>query len=505
MSKTSFVRICTLFFLIGGSLNLALGKQQDWGEGTPNFSVAQTLKNSTGQYDHWQSVGRVSIDGGMTCSGTLIDTRYSSDGLDGPAYVLTSGHCSHLDPDTVLENKNVTGTVYFNYFQDTADTPKLFAINRINWSTIRGQDISIIQLEQTLRQLIDQGVVPLKLAARPLSQGTDVLIVGAPEGGHIQRIACPQEHSAGVIESMWAWQDQTSNRCLDVVPGISGSPILDRYTNEIVAVTGTTTRGSGHSRCSRGAPCEISNGIINKAADTNYATPAVGIQECFTSGKFNRKPGTCPLGPNLNFRSDLSQHNHIKLKRDNAGAVVPWLWTEQFSIDKPFYRFKYTRTLADCANTVGYSESIASTDGGENQISQKIDSGAGMHLLCIMGQDYKTSVPGQWDARNARVYWRWMMEGPNQLAPIYRITPLDQVTYEIRAFPVSPDLDAYKYRYKAGPPDQTHCQDDADYRPVQGSIGAFEVSVENGPLVVCLKTNDLAGNPSPIADFKLPE
>jgi hypothetical protein len=304
---------------------------------------------------------------------------------------------------------------------------------------------------------------------------------------------------------MWAWQDQISNRCLDVVSGISGSPVLDRYTNEVVAVVGTTTRGSGHSRCSSGAPCEVINGAISKATDTNYATQAIGILECFTAGQFNRKNGICSLGPAFTFDSSIPEQSHIKLERDDAGAVVPWQWTELFSIDRPYYRYKYTRTLADCGTLNGYSDPIASIEGRKNELSQKVESGAGMYLMCIMGQDDKVSVPGQWDARNARVYWRWMMEGPNKLAPIYAITQIDEVTYAIRAFPVSPDLNAYQYKYKAGPPNQTNCLDDADYRPVQGSIGVFEVSVENGQVVVCLKTNDLAGNPSPVADFKLPE
>ncbi|MGF6088707.1 trypsin-like serine peptidase [Pseudomonas sp. 18173] len=505
MKKTSFVNACSVLLFTLGGLNSAMGKQQDWGEGTPNFSAAQSLKNATGQYDHWQSIGRVEIEGGMTCSGTLIDTRHKPDGLDDPAYVLTAGHCSHLNPDTVLENEVAKGHVSFNYFQDTAEKQKSFPITTINWSTIRGQDVSIIQLDQTLGQLIDQGIVPLKLATRSLSQGSDILIVGSPVGSHVQRMACPQEHSAGVIESMWAWQDQISNRCLDVVSGISGSPVLDRYTNEVVAVVGTTTRGSGHSRCSSGAPCEVINGAISKATDTNYATQTIGIQECFTAGKFNRKNGVCSLGPAFTFDSSLPEQNHIKLERDDAGAVVPWQWTELFSIDQPYYRYKYTRTLADCRTLSGYSDPITSIEGRKNELSQKVESGAGMYLMCIMGQNDKISVPGQWDARNARVYWRWMMEGPNKLAPIYTITQMDEVTYEIRVFPVSPDLNAYQYKYKAGPTNQTNCLDDAEYRPVQGSIGVFEVSVESGQVVVCLKTNDLAGNPSPVADFKLPE
>lgn len=504
--------LCTsvVALVFTGLMNMAcaastiIDKQQDWGEGAPNFSAAQPLSNLDGRYDHWRSIGRVSIQQGMTCSGTLIDTRYAPNGLDGPAYVLTSGHCNNLNPDVTLENVAAKGSVSFNYFFDTAEQTQYYFITNINWSTIRGQDISVVELDNTLGQLLNDGITPLKLASQPLPQGRDALIVGAPDGAHIQRMACPQEHSAGIIESMWAWPDQASNRCLDVVSGVSGSPVLDRYTNEVVAVVGTTTRGSGLSRCSTGAPCEIVNGQVNKALNTNYATQVSGVSECFTQGRFNRRNGACSLGPAFTFEPPQLGSYHIKLERDDTGAVIPWQWIETFAVNRPYYRYKYSRTLADCREAGSYSDPVASSESGKDELIRDVRDGAGMYLLCVMGQDQKTSVPGQWDARNARVYWRWMMEGPNQTVPLYNITQADPLSFDIRAFPVNPDLDAYQYKYKAGPPDSTHCQDAAQYNPVQGSTGQFHVSVESGQMKVCLKSSDLAGNPSPIVEFVVP-
>ncbi|SEM69325.1 hypothetical protein SAMN04487857_10483 [Pseudomonas sp. ok272] len=181
--------LCTSAFalLFTGLMNTApaastlIGKQQDWGEGTPNFSPAQPLSNREGRYDHWRSIGRVSLQQGLTCSGTLIDTRYAPNGLDGPAYVLTSGHCNNLNPDIVLENVAAKGSVSFNYFFDTAEHTQSYFITNINWSTIRGQDISVVELDNTLGQLLNDGITPLKLASLPLPQGRDTLIVGAAD------------------------------------------------------------------------------------------------------------------------------------------------------------------------------------------------------------------------------------------------------------------------------------------------------------------------------------
>ncbi|WP_139208383.1 MULTISPECIES: hypothetical protein [unclassified Pseudomonas] len=238
--------------------------------------------------------------------------------------------------------------------------------------------------------------------------------------------------------------------------------------------------------------------------DTNYATPVSGVSECFVQGRFNRRNGACSLGPAFTFEPPQLGNHHIKLERDDTGAVIPWQWVETFAVNRPYYRFKYTRTLADCREAGNYSEPIASHESGKDELIRDVRDGAGMYVLCVMGQDQKTSVPGQWDARNARVYWRWMMEGPNQTVPLYNITQADPLSFDIRAFPVNPDLDAYQYRYKAGPPGSTHCQDAAQYNPVHGSTGQFHVSVEHGPMKVCLKSADLAGNPSPIAEFVVP-
>lgn len=502
---------CTLLliFALASTSTSATGSMEnntDWGEGTANFSNAQLLNNGKGLYDHWQSIGRVVTDYGMTCSGTLIDTRQTAEELDTPAYVLTSGHCTNLNPNKVLENVDTTGQVIFNYFQDTIETSKPYQVIRINWSTIRGQDISILQLDQTIGQLISDGVRPLKLASK-LPAEDDVLIVGAPQSSHVQRMACPQEKSASIIEGLWAWHDQIVSRCLDVVSGISGSPLLGRYNNEILAVIGTTTRGSGQSRCSSGAPCEVVEGLVNKKPDTNYATQAIGLLECFDEGQFDRQNTACPLGPAFTFATTALANWHIKLERDSSGQVIPWLWTQTFEVDRPFYRYKFTRTLEECAVTSGYSEALKSNTNGQNEWRQELRDGAGMYLLCIMGQDQKSVVPGPLDARNARIHWRWMMEEPNEVIPVYSFwqNPNTPFIYAIRAFPINPYLDAYKYQYKAGPSGETDCLDERGYKEVQPSIGVFEVNVKGGPMKVCLKTEDLAGNPSPVAEFQLPE
>ncbi|MGX0891463.1 V8-like Glu-specific endopeptidase [Pseudomonas sp. ADAK2 TE3594] len=478
----------------------------DWGEGTPNFAPAERLSNAEGRYTHWQAIGRVEVDSGMTCSGTLIDTR-DPDALTQPAYVLTSGHCTHpkIGDNEVIVNQPATGRVTFNFFHDTQARSRSYAVSRINWSTLRGQDISIIELDQTLGQLISDGIHPLKLAEHTLAPDTDILIVGAPVNGFIQRMACKQEHSVAILEGPWRWVGQTSNRCLDVVNGLSGSPQLSRYSNEVVGVLGTTTRGSGRNRCDKGAPCEVVDGTIDKHPDTNYASAAEGLNGCFIAGRFNSRLGTCPMGSAWSFPASSQSSDYIKVERDEQGQIVPWQWHQPFTLDAPYYRYRYTRTLADCQTLDSYSQVQVTQPGVTNQLSSELKEGAGLYFLCLVGQQRPTDVPGQWEGRTPSVYWRWLMEAPAPLTPVYKVELADGNDFDIRVFPVSPDLAPDQYRYKNGRVQNVDCDSAQGYQRVSASTGVFHVSAAEGPQKVCVKGADLAGNPGPIIDFRIPE
>ncbi|MBV6825966.1 serine protease [Pseudomonas sp. PD9R] len=493
----------SLLILKGGGAHAAPDRV-DWGEGAPNLSPAQQLSNVDGRYAHWQGIGRVMVDGGMTCTGSLIDTR-NTEGLAGPAYVLTSGHCT--DPQLSNEfivNQPATGTVTFNFFHDTEQRQKTYAVSAINWSTLRGQDISLVQLSRSLEQLIADGIKPLKIAAHAMMPNNDILIVGAPLNGFVQRMACKQDHQAAILEGPWRWVDQSSNQCLDVINGISGSPVLGRYTNEIVGVLGTTTRGSGQHVCSTGAPCEVAEGKVNKQLDTNYASPAEGLDRCFLEGHFSPREARCPLGPTWSFPLSTDATDYVKVQREANGEIIPWRWDQRLSLNAPFYRYRHTQTLADCESINGYSEVHASKPEGQNQLSRELREGAGLYFLCVIGQQRPTDVPGQWDARNAIVYWRWLMEEPAPLSPVYRADSIGESDYDVRAYPIRPYLDSDQYRYKTGKVQTVDCDKEENYQEVSPSTGVFHVSIAEGQQKVCLKGGDAAGNSGPSVDFLLP-
>jgi len=489
--------------LLQGCLSVS---RYDWGEGTVNFAPAQRLANANGQYAHWQAIGRVEVEGGMTCSGTLIDTRGSGT-LSHPAYVLTSGHCTHpeVGNNEIVVNEPAKGRVTFNYFFDTQPQNRSYAVNRIAWSTLRGQDISIIELAPSLEQLVRDGIEPLKLADEPLATEENILITGAPIDGFIQRMACRQEHPASVIEGPWRWIGQSSNRCLGVVSGLSGSPVLARYTNEIVGVLGTTTHGSGRNRCKEGAPCEVVAGQVDKRIDTNYASTTQGLGACFTKGQFDPRPGECPLGAAWSFPRASQDSDYIKVERDEHGQILPWQWVQNFSVSAPFYRYRYTRTLDECQSLAGYSQIQTARPDSENELSHELKEGAGLYFFCLIGQQRPTDAPKQSEGKTASVYWRWLLEAPAPLAPTYKVEWVNGDDYDIRVFPALPDLDPFRFQYKSGQPEHIDCHDERGFQRVSGSTGVFHVSLANGRQSICLKGADLVGNPGPVINFLIPQ
>ncbi|XHF34775.1 serine protease [Pseudomonas chlororaphis] len=493
----------TLFISTSGCITLDRNAKQDWGEGAANLSPAQPLNNAAGRYDHWQAIAHVHVEGGSVCSGSLIDTRGANDDRSGPAYVLTSGHCAKGDANRYIENAPASGVVTFNYFQDTLPRQKPYPIIAIEWSTMRGLDVAILKLDRSLAQLMSDGITPLKLAIEPLAVDSDVLVVGAPMDGHVQRAACLQEHRADVFEAGWAWPGQLSNRCRDVRPGISGSPVLNRYSNEIVAIVGTTTQGSGLSRCTRNAPCEVSNGDSIKIPETNYATSAVQLEQCFAATRFNPKNSACPLGRATNFEHVFGDV-YIRLIRDANGELIPVRWTQSFTSDQPFYRVKHVRTLADCALDVGYGPVQPSHGDGSDSSSQELREGPGLYFMCVVGQPHNAGPAQRWDSRNAKIYYRWALAEPVKTPPAYRVLENTKDEFTVKPIGITPDLDVSRYQYKSGEPEIVDCQSSEGYKSVRPPLLDFKVSVGDGPKKVCLKTTDMAGNPSPISDFALP-
>lgn len=243
----------------------------------------QSLLNADGSRDHWNGIGRIKSRGGSSCTATLIDTRSTDSPPDAPAYVVTSGHCISRQNGVIITDREVEGSIQFNFFTDS--TARSYPLKRINWSSMQGVDLAVVELKPTLKSLIDDGIQPLALASEMPEQDREILWVGAPltrDTGHLRMAACVHKTSEVIMEQPWVWRHTVRNQCRGVDTGASGSPLLTRDNNEVYAVLNLTNQASS-ANATEDFSDEIP-GFPPMVADSNYGNPVTLLNKCFVSG-----------------------------------------------------------------------------------------------------------------------------------------------------------------------------------------------------------------------------
>jgi len=493
-SLLTFFTSCTFTLC---SLSTA-AQPPDFGDGLENLSPSRVLNNQEGRYDHWKGIGRIQSTYGQTCTATLIDTRTPDSAEDAPAYVLTSGHCAHLQNNGVIATDLATeGTVTFNYFADTVAHQQSYPLKRINWSSMQGVDLAIVELEASLNTLILAGIEPLRMAENMPDAGNDILIVGAPlsfESPYLRLAACTQQLSDEVIEQPWVWRHTVKNQCKNIETGSSGSPLLTRNSNEIFAVINASTLAT-RGRSATIAPTSETT-TLNQTG--NFGNPIGYLRSCFVEGVFSTDPDICPLFPTFSVEFSVTRRppHHAKVKLDADGNEVYPGWNLPFSIDKPFYRYKTVRQALQCENPDHYSPAIEARDP---LIDAPIGPQTGVHMLCILGVDSADERPAQGLMRNALTL-ALELQAPSPPSP-----PDMQISKQFNSYSVAWNGNERlisKHTYKAGPPDATDCNDPAGYKRVWRKIN---VPLRMLPLKICTYSHDHADQKSAVReDLLLP-
>lgn len=255
--------------------------------------------------DLGQITGVARLEMGSNCTGTLIDTGVD----DGPAYLITNGHCTGdvgRAPQQVTVNEEWFG---YGYFLDTFDNPTPVVVNaeRLEYSTMRGQDVAIVRLEESLGYLKGLGIQPIPIVDDEPDPATPVVNIAAPvqdipaEDWVLRSGECTLARQADLLEFRWMWQGAWANDCPGVRQGSSGSPLLSvdaEGAPTIAAVINTTTAGStpeNGGMCFLNRPCEFGDDGLVWAEDTSYGVSVAGIGQCFgATGEF-ALGGDCPL------------------------------------------------------------------------------------------------------------------------------------------------------------------------------------------------------------------
>lgn len=429
----------------------------DYGEGLQNLAPSKVLENTDGARDHWQGIGRLAINSG-SCTAALLDTRDDIE-PDTPAYVLTAGHCIELTNGNIVTDKPVKGTITFNYFTDASGF-KTYPLKTTIWRSMQGVDMAIVELDVSLQKLIEDGVQPLKLARETPANGTDVLIVGAPKGFDqttLRMAGCTLQPAKDIVEDPWVWRNTFMTRCQDIRGGSSGSPLLDRYSNEIVGVIGTGNFDESIVPCRTHAPCTPVGDVYQAIPGNVYGNPTAFLNGCFLQGRIAKNPpSSCQLFPAFTVDTGATTlESYRRVKQQDDGSIAIPTWNYRFSISTDFYRYKTVRKAMECESPHHYSD----VEGSANAfINSEIGSEPGHYFLCILGLDSATQKPESGLLKNA-------LSLPVEILDNKPTTPPDlSIITEVFVTLAKAEEPHRTYSIKYGPAATTDCNQPDKYR-----------------------------------------
>ncbi|MBI6854357.1 trypsin-like peptidase domain-containing protein [Pseudomonas cichorii] len=478
---------------VASLLHLPAAAAHDLGEGLISLAPSKVLLEADGQSVHWNGIGRIKSKKGSHCTATLIDTRSPDSPDDAPAYLLTNGHCISRRNGLIITDSEIKGTVQFNFFTDSLAYS--YPLKRVNWSSMQGVDLAIVELQPTLASLIADGIQPLRLTNQMPEDGREILSIGAPlyiGTGHLRMAACVHQSSGEILQQPWVWRHTVSNQCKDIAKGSSGSPLLTRDTGEVFAVLNLTNQPSPESSAAKGE-VTLPPGFPPQAVDSNFGSPVTSLNECFIDGVLTTDPQQCRLFPVHSILFEKPPGQFAKVRLDALGNEVYPSWDLQFRVDKPFYRYKKVDSPLECENPVGYSATITSRDA---RIDDPIDARVGINWLCIIGASSADERPSHGMMRNALTLAVELLAAGPTSDPQVHIKKNRFGSYEVNWLSDPGRIDYYTA--KIGPVSTTDCTDPQGFRRRLGSN--LVLRKKSLPMKICTYAHDANGQRSSVRE-----
>ncbi|MFJ9993963.1 trypsin-like serine peptidase [Pseudomonas putida] len=447
-------------------------------------SSPTTLLNANGQNAQWSGIGRLTMENKRLCIATLIDSRDSSPTTNsGPAYILTSGHCVDTRNGRIGQDQPAQGSIAFNYFSDTQEQRKVFALKRSLWSSMQGTDLALLELDATLDQVMAQGIVPLRLGNNP-SEEKPVMVIGEPSsiGKGLRLASCTETPADFAMEHPWVWRNVRANDCQGISTGASGSPVITPGDRQVIAVVNSVTSDTDEP-CATNSPCVNAQGSKD-APQRNIAMPLNRVLGCFKQGVADLALDSCQLLPA--FSATVTERPRFleKIASDEQGQLTLPNWDLHFTLDTPRYRFKTTTDPLACEEPTGYSGTIPA---GEMPIDAVIGPEPGWHFLCLVGVDTPEQKPSVALMANSLTL-------ATELLPAKEV-PLPDVTYTyqdnggVRVTWTRHPPDVAFYRAKQGPAAKIDCDNPKGFRLLLHTHFTFEAS--KLPLKICTQSVDI--------------
>jgi V8-like Glu-specific endopeptidase len=261
----------------------------------------------------YNGIGLIKIRDFSSCTGFFIQPKPSA---TAPAYVLTNAHCidlleNLLPPNEIVVDRTLRRygrspallTYIPGYFANVDRGRSTYSVKKVLYATMKNNDVAILELSISQKDLIASGINPLQLAEKPAEVGTKIDVVGIPGESipstrqYLHRVNCSMGATVWVKEGGYNWKQSLRHRC-SLLGGMSGSPMITTAGNKVVGIanTGGGTGGRRSQLCTLDNPCEIGKDDQPKpTVNFNYGQLVDRLPSCFTQGVFNLQQLSCGL------------------------------------------------------------------------------------------------------------------------------------------------------------------------------------------------------------------
>lgn len=419
------------------------------------------ISNEKGEADLLKAIGQYYA--GSRCTAVFVRL---SDNENAPAYVLTNGHCvQDWDPNAVHIAEAVNHKVYFNVFKNTPDSARIeVAVKQIAYSTMKGTDLAIVELNSTVKQLMDKDIQPLSIAQSVPAAGMPIQIFGIPtenissEEWRLRRTSGTQGQKIDkVLEFSWTWFDLYANDASGIAGGNSGSPVFGSLADGVFGLINTTATKDA-TPCYLGGPCEPTASGTDYRIGTNYALSVLAVPGCVNSaGKFDVNAPGCTL----------DKGNNAQVKGYPVGATNPQnpdlggrpgqqTWNTTVS-GKTYYRYKIgPAATLDPHDLAGYSDARPVS----NMITDSLPKVGGQSILTVIGGNTPTFDATWQQPKYASVVRVEIDKTPPNKQPIVSVMDGDD-SYRVTLGFSPPELSDYIFKF--GHPDSVSTTNTKDY------------------------------------------
>ncbi|MBD1589839.1 trypsin-like serine peptidase [Pseudomonas typographi] len=396
----------------------------DWGRGFGNYDAQATLlTNTDGQNDRFMGIGRLDNQ----CTAFLIKTPPTK-----KAVAITNAHCVDLEDGQIVTHRKEVHTIEFGAFKGSQ--PVFATAEQLLFANRRRHDLALLRLNVTLAQLQARGVQPLEIANKATPIGHDLVIAGYPNNGEqidLQLSTCVRQPVGGDI-----WKIQRhglQHDCLNVNPGASGSPIIDRASGEVIAV-------SSH--------------VLGDESG-GYGGLVTDLKGCF-NGRLP-KPKNCVLLPAHDMQ--ISGDTGFRVSAQGGEAKPAQL---SFSTDQRYFQYKVGTSPAACEQPGGYS--VPMQAGQQDHLVEMADS-ASTNYACAVAQPGADGAMTKGMLHNAAIHALVPLREGETLKPHVEIADRDNGNYQLV---VAQEITSPARLFsKFGPARDTDCNEPEGYHPAE--------------------------------------